>query len=106
MFVLGNLIFAIAEILNFAVTFYMWVVIISAVLSWVSPDPYNPIVRFIHALTDPVLSWFRRRLPLIHGGVDLSPLVVIAVILFIKYFFVGSMYDLARRWKQGQALAI
>ena len=99
MFLLGNLIWAIAELLNLAVTFYMWVVIISAVLSWVSPDPHNPIVRFIRALTEPVLSWLRRRLPLIHGGVDLSPLVVIAVILFIKYFAIGSMYELSRRWR-------
>lgn len=91
MFVLGNLVYALAEIFNFAVTFYMWVVIISAVLSWVSPDPYNPIVRFIYKVTEPVLYQVRARLPVSFGGIDFAPVVVILMIYFLQIFVVNSL---------------
>ena len=97
MFVAKNLILAVAGILDFALTAYMWVVIIRAVLSWVNPDPYNPIVRGIASITDPVLSWLRRRLPLMAGSIDFSPLVVIFVIYFLRSFLVKTLYDLAMR---------
>ena len=63
MYVLGNLIYALAMVLNVAITAYIWIIIIRALLSWVNPDPYNPIVRFLAAVTDPVLAPIRRRLP-------------------------------------------
>lgn len=97
MFVAKNLIIAVAGILDFALTAYMWVIIIRAVLSWVNPDPYNPIVRGIASITDPVLSWLRRRFPLMAGSIDFSPLVVIFAIYFLRSFLVKTLYDLAMR---------
>jgi YggT family protein len=73
---------AISKILDI----YMWIVIISALISWVSPDPYNPIVRFLHAVTEPALRPIRRIIGLRLGIVDISPMVVILAIIFVKYF--------------------
>ncbi|MBI4681530.1 MAG: YggT family protein [Nitrospirae bacterium] len=98
MFVFGNLFHAVALILDTILTIYMWMIIISALISWVNPDPYNPIVRFLHAVTDPVLSPIRRRLGF-SMGLDISPMIVILVIMFIKYFIVASIYDMGARMK-------
>ncbi len=95
MFIIGNLLHAIAVVLDIILTFYMWVVIIAALISWVNPDPYNPIVRFLYAATEPVLRPIRRKLPM--TGIDFSPLIVIAIIYFIKYFVIASLNDLAMR---------
>jgi len=97
MFVAKNLIVAVASILDFALTVYMWVIIIRAVLTWVNPDPYNPIVRSLYAITEPVLSWLRRRFPLMAGSIDFSPLVVIFAIYFLRVFLVRTLFDLAAR---------
>jgi YggT family protein len=75
----------------------MWIVIARAILSWVSPDPYNPIVRFIHKITEPVLHQIRKRLPLNFGGIDFSPILVLLAIIFLRQFVVQSLYDLALR---------
>ena len=96
MFVLGNFIFALAVVVDYALTFYLWIVIARAVLSWVSPDPYNPIVRFIHNITEPVLYRIRRALPLDFGGIDISPIIVMLAILFLQKFLVGSLVGLSR----------
>jgi YggT family protein len=96
MFALRHLIEALAEILNLALTIYMWVIIARALLSWVNPDPYNPIVRFLYNITEPVLGWVRRRLPLIFGGLDLSPLLVLLAVVFLQRFLVATLFDLAR----------
>jgi YggT family protein len=85
-----------AYVLSWALDIYMWLIIARAILSWVNPDPYNPIVRFLYNVTEPVLSYLRRRLPLTYGGLDLSPLVVLAVILFLKVFLVQTLLDYAR----------
>ena len=96
MFVFSNLLQAVATVLNLALTAYMWVVIISALLSWVNPDPYNPIVRILRNLTQPVFARVRRWLPFtLMGGLDLSPLVVIFAIYFARIFIVGSLFDMA-----------
>ena len=95
MFVFGNLIAAIASVLDLALTAYMYVVIIRALLSWVNPDPYNPVVRFLYKATEPVLYPIRRRLPM--TGIDFSPLIVIAAIYFLKIFLVGTLRELAFR---------
>jgi YggT family protein len=97
MFIIGNFLAALATVLNYALIFYMWIVIARAVLSWVSPDPYNPIVRFIHNITEPVLYPVRRWLPFRFTGVDLSPLVVLFVIIFLQRFLVTSLMELAAR---------
>ncbi|MBW1917570.1 MAG: YggT family protein [Deltaproteobacteria bacterium] len=96
MFILANLLNALAYVLSLVLTVYMWLIIARAILSWVNPDPYNPIVRFLYNITEPALSFFRRRLPLVYGGLDLSPLVVLLVIVFANYFVVQTLRDLAR----------
>jgi len=97
MFVAKNLLMAVARILDIALSAYMWILILRAVLTWVSPDPYNPIVRALYSITEPVLSSLRRRFPLMAGSIDFSPMVAILVILFLQYFLVRTLFDLAAR---------
>ncbi len=97
MFALRNLLGALAYILDLGLTFYMWLIIARAILSWVNPDPYNPIVRFLYNVTEPVLGWVRRRVPIVYGGLDLSPLLVLVAIIFLQRFVVTTIYDLASR---------
>jgi YggT family protein len=96
MLVLANFFEAIAVVLDYALTFYMYIVVAGAVLSWVSPDPYNPIVRFINNATEPVFRQIRKRLPINFGGFDISPVIVILVIIFLQTFVVNSLHGLAR----------
>jgi YggT family protein len=95
MFIVGNFIKAVAIILNYALTFYMWIIIANAVLSWVSPDPYNPIVRFINSVTEPVLYRIRSKIPVSFGGIDFSPIIVILAIIFLQNFVVNSLLRLS-----------
>jgi len=97
MFVFSNLLIAIAKILDIGLSLYMYIVIARAVLSWVNPDPYNPIVRFLNSVTEPVLFRIRRRLPFFFGGIDFSPILVILVIIFIQSFVVQSLVQMAAR---------
>jgi YggT family protein len=97
MFIVGHFLNALAIVLHYALYFYMWVIIIRAVLSWVSPDPYNPIVRFIHNVTEPVLFRVRMWLRLGYGGIDFSPILVLLAILFLQNFVVRSLADMASR---------
>jgi len=99
MFIFVNLLEAIAVILHFILTIYMWLIIIRALLSWVSPDPYNPIVRFLSQATDPVLYQVRRYLPLRGFAIDISPIVVLAIIFFLDHFLVGTLQDIIIRLK-------
>jgi len=96
MLILGNFLYALALVVHYGLQIYLWVVIARAVLSWVSPDPYNPIVRFIHNITEPVMSRIRRALPLDLGGIDISPIIVIMAVIFLQKFLVGSLMSLAR----------
>ncbi len=98
MFVFGNLFHAVAFILDSILSIYMWIIIISALISWVNPDPYNPIVRFLHTVTDPVLRPVRKRLGMAMG-VDISPLIVILIIMFIKHFIIASLFDIASKMR-------
>ncbi len=95
MFLIANFMHAVAVILGYVFTIYIWVIIIRALLSWVSPDPYNPIVQVLYRLTEPVLEPVRRRLPN-PMGVDLSPIVVVLIVFFLQNFLVQSIFDLAR----------
>lgn len=97
MFVMKNLLIAVATILDYALWGYMWIIIIRAVLSWVNPDPYNPIVRALYAITEPLLSFLRRKFPLMAGSIDFSPIVVILAIVFLQRFLVRTLIDLATR---------
>ncbi len=94
MFILAHFLKALASVLNIALSLYMWIIIIRALLSWVNPDPYNPIVRFLYGITEPVLYRLRRVIPPI-GGIDLSPMVAILAIIFLKQFLIPVLYDLA-----------
>lgn len=100
MFLLANLLNAVAYVIDIALTIYTYIIIAGAIISWVNPDPYNPIVRFLHRATEPLLYRVRRLMPAM-GGVDLSPLVVLLAILFLQKFVVGSLFDLVHRLKFG-----
>ena len=97
MFVLANLLSSVAILLHYVLTIYLWIVVACAVISWVNPDPYNPIVRFLHSATDPVLDRLRRNLPLFYGGFDFSPIIVFLVIIFLDNFVVGTLQQIAVR---------
>lgn len=97
MFVMRNLLVAVATILDWVLWGYMWVLIIRALLSWVNPDPYNPVVRALYAITEPVLSFLRRKFPLMAGSIDFSPIVAILVIVFLQRFVVRTLIDVASR---------
>jgi YggT family protein len=95
MLVFKNLLIAVATVIDYVLVFYMFITIARAVLSWVSPDPYNPIVRFIHNVTEPVLYQIRKRLPMMYAGIDFSPIIVILIIIFLRIFVVNSLEGLA-----------
>ena len=95
MFVAGNLLLALANLLHLVLQAYFWIIIARAVLSWVSPDPFNPIVRFLYRVTEPVLRPIRHRLPTLSIGIDLSPMVVILAIFFLDNFLISTLRDLA-----------
>ncbi len=99
MFIAGNFLNAIAEVLNWVLWAYMWIIIIRALISWVNPDPWNPIVQFLHRATEPVLAPIRRWLPTWRIGIDFSPLVVILVLIFAQQFLVASLRELAWRMR-------
>jgi YggT family protein len=93
MYVTNNILPVLGQLLHVLLTVYLWIVIIGALISWINPDPYNPIVRFLRNATDPVFSWLRRNFPLIIGGIDLSPIVVIALIIFFDIAMVKSLAE-------------
>ncbi len=95
MFAVSHFILAMARLIELVLWAYFWVIIARAVISWVNPDPFNPIVRFLFRVTEPVLRPIRRRLPTLQMGLDLSPMVVILVIYFLQSFLVESLRDLA-----------
>ncbi len=95
MFVVNNFMMAIAQLLDFLLTVYMWIIIGRAVISWVNADPYNPIVRFLYDVTEPLLSRIRRFLPISLGGIDFSPMILIMAIMFLQSFLVPTLKELA-----------
>ena len=99
MYVVANLLEAIARILDICLWLYMWIVIARALVSWVNPDPYNPIVRFLHRVTEPVLRPVRRLIPTGNIGIDISPVIVILAIIFLQRFAVQSIIEFAFRLK-------
>ena len=94
MFVASNFVFALARLLELVCWAYIWMIIARAILSWVSPDPYNPIVRFLYRVTEPVLRPIRDRLPTFQG-LDLSPMLVLLAIYFLKEFLIPVLYRIA-----------
>ena len=95
MFVLSHFVDALASIVNILLTVMYWLVLIRALISWVNPDPFNPIVQFLMRTTEPLLEPIRRLLPPM--GIDISPIIVFFIIIFLQRFLVSSLYDLALR---------
>jgi YggT family protein len=94
MFVAGNALSAVATILDYVLWLYMWVIIARALISWVNPDPWNPIVQFLNRATEPVLAPIRRLVGL-RVGMDLSPIIAILIIWFLQEALVKSLKELA-----------
>jgi len=97
MFVARHFFSALAWLVDYVLWAYMWIIIIRALLSWVNPDPYNPIVRFMYRVTEPVLRPIRDRLPTYQMGLDLSPMIAILAIIFIQRFLVPVLFEIAGR---------
>ena len=101
MFVAGNFLTALASVLHLLLQTYIWVVIVRALISWVNPDPWNPIVQTLNRLTDPLLEPIRRWMFRMMGyggiGIDISPLLLIMAIYFVDFFLVGTLSDIGMR---------
>jgi YggT family protein len=96
MFALSNFLIALANILNIIFTIAWWLILIRALISWVNPDPYNPIVQFLYKTTEPILDPIRRILPQgLRFGIDISPIIAFLVIVFLRSFLVQTIYELA-----------
>ena len=95
MFIINYFFIALANVINLAIIAYIWILIARAILSWVSPDPYNPIVRFLYRVTEPVLRPVRERLSAFQLGLDFSPMIVILALYFVKEFLVPVLYRIA-----------
>jgi YggT family protein len=97
MFILNNFLVALAKVIDIVLTIYMWIIIFRALISWVNPDPYNQIVIFLYRVTEPVLRPIRRILPMRNVGIDISPIIVILVIVFLQYFLVETIIQMVHR---------
>ena len=97
MFILSNFIDALAQVIGLVLTLYMWLIIARALISWVNPDRYNPVVQFLYKVTEPVLYPIRRMMGTFSIGIDLSPLIAIFIIYFLQNFLVASLHQLARQ---------
>lgn len=95
MFVVSNFMMAIAQLIDFLLTAYMWIIIGRAVISWVNADPHNPIVRFLYEATEPLLGRIRRLVPMSMGGIDFSPMILIMAIMFLQSFLVPTLKQMA-----------
>lgn len=94
MFILGNFFIALAKVFDAIIPLLYWLIIIRAVLSWFSPDPYNFLVQLLHKFTEPILYPFRRIIPAHNIGIDISPILAILALVFLRYFLVSSLYQL------------
>ncbi len=98
MFILANFLVATAHILEIIFTILYWLILIRALISWVNPDPYNPLVQFLYKTTEPILEPIRRILPLwLKTGIDISPIIAFFAIMFLKSFLIRTMLDIALR---------
>ena len=97
MFIIANFLVAVSEMLNVAISVLWWLIIIRALISWVNPDPYNPIVQFLYKVTEPFLIPFRRIIPSYKFGIDLSPIFAILALIFLRYFLVNTIFSSKKR---------
>ncbi|MDD3905301.1 MAG: YggT family protein [Candidatus Omnitrophica bacterium] len=97
MFAIGNMLYAVATILDYVLTIANWLIIIRALISWVNPDPYNMIVQFLNKATEPLLAPFRRLIPAYTIGLDISPIFALIFIWFLKLFLIRTLFGMAVR---------
>jgi len=95
MFVLSNFVIAFARVVELLLSILYWLILIRALVSWVNPDPFNPLVQFLNRTTEPVLQPIRRLLPPM--GIDISPIIAFLAIIFLKSFLVTTLFDLGMR---------
>jgi YggT family protein len=95
MFLSSNFVEEVAQVLTYLLSFYKWAIIINSLISWVNPDPYNPIVQFLQKVTEPVLYPIRRAMGRYWIGVDLSPVIALLLIVFVENFLVRSLFEWA-----------
>jgi YggT family protein len=86
-----NLVLFFARILEGLLNIYFWIVIIAALLTWIEPNPHNPIVRFLYGVTEPLFEWVRDHMPVFFGGIDFSPLIVIIAIEFVQMWLIPTV---------------
>ncbi len=91
MFVWTNFVIWVAQVLEGALSLYFWIVMAAVVMSWIEPNPYNPIVRAVYAVTEPLFEWIREHMPVLFGGIDLSPLVVVLLIGFLSQYLIPTL---------------
>ena len=97
---ISNFLVAVTHVLDVLMTILYWLILIRALISWVSPDPYNPIVQFLYKTTEPILYPIRKILPFsLRFGIDISPIIAFLAIMFLKSFLVNTLLDLAMRLK-------
>ena len=94
---LGNILYGLAGVLEWVLQVYIWIVIARVLITWVNPDPFNPIVKFLNQVTDPLLFWVRRKIPLNFGGLDFTPILVILMLSFLKFVIVQQLFSLSAR---------
>ena len=95
MFVLSNFMIAFARVAELLLSILYWLILIRALVSWVNPDPFNPLVQFLNRTTEPILQPIRRLLPPM--GIDISPIIAFLAIIFLKSFLVTTLFDLGMR---------
>lgn len=96
MFLIANLLVAVAQILDYVLWAYAWILLGRVVISYINADPNNPLIRFLYSATEPLLQRVRAKLPVTSGGFDFSPIVVWLAVMFLQRFLVRSLYDLAQ----------
>ena len=97
MFIIGNLVTALATVLDMVLQALLIVIFVNAILSWVRPDPHHPIVMFLDRVSDLVCNPIRRLIPTAAGGIDFAPFIAMVLILGLRLFLVNSLHDLAAR---------
>jgi YggT family protein len=106
MYIIGNLLLALAQVINLITSIYTFIIAGSVIISWVQADPYNPIVKFLHSATEPIYSKIRKVLPafLYRSTIDWTPLVVIILLMFLETLIGGTLTDLGNHLRYGVPL--
>jgi len=93
MFIISQFFVAMSQVLDIALEIYKWIVIASALISFVNPDPYNSIVKFLRNATEPVFRLIKRYIPTVIYNVDFAPFIVILIIILLQRFLVPIIYN-------------